>query len=282
MSKADQIKIGDRYGHWTVLKEREGDKVLCQCDCKDKTTKLVYVSLLLSGGSISCGCIKRKYNICVGDKYNHFTVLEVKSKKDSNGLYVHKCQCDCEDKTIRYLTTQNLVKGKPKSCGCANPHKTKIKHTGELRMYSIWGNMRSRCNNKNNRDYDIYGGRGIKCLWKTFEAFKEDMYDSYIEHTKKYGEENTTIDRIDSNKDYCKDNCRWATWKEQANNTSRNRYLTDIDGTTHTMAEWARIKGINYSALRTRINRQGWSDIEALNKPIRPIINKKECGDIGA
>jgi len=76
--------------------------------------------------------------------------------------------------------------------------------------------------------------------------------------------EGKTIDRIDSNKDYCKDNCRWATHKEQANNMSRNRYL-EFNGERLTISQWADKIGVKYVTLNTRIHR-GWSVEKALTK----------------
>mgnify|MGYP001605568036 FL=1 len=80
--------------------------------------------------------------------------------------------------------------------------------------------MKARCNNPKNHKYPIYGARGIKCLWNKFEDFRDDMYESYLEHVKEFGK-NTSIDRIDVNGHYCKENCRWATAKEQSINVRR-------------------------------------------------------------
>lgn len=86
--------------------------------------------------------------------------------------------------------------------------------------------MKSRCNSTDPK----YGGKGIKVDWEDYISFKNDMYDSYLEHIEKYGEKNTSIDRIDCKGNYNKDNCRWATIDVQNNNTSRTLYVEKENG----------------------------------------------------
>jgi len=82
----------------------------------------------------------------------------------------------------------------------------------------IFNSMRRRCKYPSQINYKYYGGKGITVVWKNYKEFKKDMYKSYIEHLEIFGSKETTIDRIDSDGNYCKENCRWATMKEQIHN----------------------------------------------------------------
>ena len=98
-------------------------------------------------------------------------------------------------------------------------------------FYRIFYGIKARCSNPQNQAYKTYGGKGIKCLWKSFEEFKNDMYKPYLEHIKKYGDNNVSVDRIDNNGNYCKKNCRWATKELQMFNSKlrgENKYLKTI------------------------------------------------------
>lgn len=88
-------------------------------------------------------------------------------------------------------------------------------------FYSIWCNIKNRTNNPNYEKWERYGGRGIKSEeFNYFIDFYDRMFNSYCEHVLKFGENDTTIDRIDNDKDYNSENCRWVTWDEQAKNKS--------------------------------------------------------------
>lgn len=125
------------------------------------------------------------------------------------------------------------------------------KHGGKnTRLFYIWQNMRDRCTRKKNKQYKDYGARGIKvCIeWETsFVAFK----DWALKHG--YGE-TLTIDRIDNNKGYCPDNCKWSNKYEQ-NNNKRNSRLITYKGETKTLAQWCKLLNLNYGTITSRLHR---------------------------
>ncbi len=176
--------------------------------------------------------------------------------KSRCGSTLWECKCSCGNVTV--VTLSNLRNGHTKSCGCLNIERAterRITHnmTG-TRFYNVYHKMVDRCNNENEPAYPRYGGRGIKCLWSTFEEFKDDMYESYLDHIEKHGDKNTSIDRIDNDGNYCKENCRWATKEEQGNNKRNNRIVI-IDGEQLTAKQASERYNINYHTVHTRLRR---------------------------
>lgn len=116
--------------------------------------------------------------------------------------------------------------------------------------------MKQRCLNKNREGYKKWGGRGITVCkrWMKFENFYKDMGER---------PEGMTIDRIDNSKGYHKSNCKWATPKEQSNNTRKNVFIT-YNGKTQTIAQWSEELGISYHTIYARL-RKGW-EIERVLK----------------
>lgn len=159
-----------------------------------------------------------------------------------------------------YLKSENRFRPRGKSC-------PQYKHgMCETRFYRCYKSMKTRCNNKNIKDHKTYYDKGIKCEWKDFLEFKVDMYDKYLDHVIKFGESNTTLDRIDSNKNYNKENCRWATLFIQSNNRSNNISVT-IGGVTKNIAEWAIIYKIDRKIIYDRIHKLKWDKIKAAITP---------------
>ena len=127
------------------------------------------------------------------------------------------------------------------------------KFSGEkYKFYDLYWGMVARCNRKTNTSYKNYWARGIKCLWGSFEEFKNDMYESYVDHVQKYWRKQTSLDRIDVNWNYCKENCRWATKSEQANNTRKSLSVI-VDWITYSTRDIANICWIWTDAAGDRI-----------------------------
>jgi len=181
-----------------------------------------------------------------GQQIGNWFVESFAFRKDKN--YYWNVVCICGTKRL----TQAV--GRAKSCGCIRDENMKnnnraYKHGMDAtKFYRIWQGIKRRCNNKNDPAFVHYGGRGIKCLWNSFEEFRYDMYESYMLHEKKYGGINTSIDRIDNEGHYEKSNCKWATKSEQMRNKRDNRLIT-LDGETKCIAEWADIFGIDAKPL---------------------------------
>ena len=135
------------------------------------------------------------------------------------------------------------------------------------KAYNSWRGMKERCDKSSNKKYKNYGGRGIiyDPKWKTFAGFWKDMKEGYSI--------NLTLDRIDSNGNYCKENCRWANWEMQSNNKITSKKIT-IHGETKTIAQWSKIYNISRYTIYGRINSLKWSEIEAV---ITPSKNQNLC-----
>lgn len=158
----------------------------------------------------------KDYSKIIGEKYKRLEIVSIYGLNKRKAPIV-TCKCEC-GKTVNVLY-YSLRSGNTKSCGCFRSqyvsnknHRHGLRHSN---FYAIWSAMKNRCSNKNDKSYKYYGGSGVHLLWESFYDFYTDMYDSYIEHCNEYGKDNTSIDRVDPQGHYCKNNCRWATWKEQ-------------------------------------------------------------------
>lgn len=114
-------------------------------------------------------------------------------------------------------------------------------------FYEKWEAAKKRCDNPNDPRYKDYGGRGIKMLWHNFKSYKDDMYESYLKFESLHGNGMATLDRIDNNGNYCKENCRWATRKQQQRNMRNN--------ITYTLSEIIEALGLGDSMVRARLKR---------------------------
>lgn len=204
-----------------------------------------------------------------GQRLGRLLVIEKYEGKLYDGRTAWRCKCDCGN--ICLATTKVLRNGDKQSCGCLRREmltERNYKHGGSVRnqqerLYHIWLDILRRCKNPKRRNYKDYGGRGIKVCEEW-----ENSYLSFRTWALNNGYNDTlTIDRIDNNGNYCPENCRWVTMKEQNNNKRNNHYIT-YNGETHTVSEWLEITGIKHSTMYQRL-RNGWSIEEALTTPVQ-------------
>lgn len=191
-----------------------------------------------------------------GQQFGELTVVKRIDRK------TWECKCSCGKVTTAYV--YRLKNGGKKSCGClskSSQHKAKTNGYVLHPLYACYYRMRHRCENKADKSYLRYGGRGIKVC----DEWKNDIM-AFIKWGIENGyQEGLSIDRIDNDGDYSPKNCRWADAQTQSNNRRSNRFITYNDE-THTVAEWSRITGIRHLTLEARIL-AGWSAEEALTTP---------------
>lgn len=208
-----------------------------------------------------------KKAIKIGDKFGKLTVI------DLIGVNKHRkrtwlCKCDCGN--VANVTTGHLIGGHTKSCGCTRIQNsikaTKIANTTHgmhgTKEYYVWSELKQRCYNPKEPQYRNYGARGIKVCerWlQSFENFYADMGKA---------PDGFSIDRIDVNGDYCKENCRWADNQTQQYN-KRNTVKITSNGITETLLYWSKITGIRTSTLYYRIKKLKWSAEKTLYTPLR-------------
>ena len=130
--------------------------------------------------------------------------------------------------------------------------------------YRVWKDMKSRCSNKNHHAYERYGGRGVFVCkeWNDFAVFIRDM--------GRRPSDDLSLDRIDNDKGYSKENCRWATRMQQQRNM-RTTVMVEYGGDKISLQDLADITGINIYTLRSR-HKNGLSGADLIK---RPVYNRK-------
>lgn len=190
--------------------------------------------------------MKKPLKINKWDQYWKLSIIIELEKKWK--MRIFKCECDCWN--IKEFRLWDIRSWKTQSCWCI--YKTSnIKHWMTYsRMNKIWSWMKTRCNNKNRKEYKDYWGRWIAYdpKWETFEWFYEDMKEWYKDYL--------SLDRKNSDWNYCKNNCRWSTDKEQQRNKRNTLKYKWIS-----IKEWCEKLELNYFTVKSRIVLYWW-DIE--------------------
>lgn len=190
----------------------------------------------------------------IGKRFGKLTVIKDVGRKHGGVLWL--CQCDCGN--TKEVMSQSLLNGATTSCGCHNREIITKHNKSRTRLYHTYQCIKDRCTNPNAQEYARYGGRGISLCDEWLNS-KESFFEWALKNGYRNG---LSIDRIDNNGDYCPENCRWVTAKEQARNRSTNVVL-EYNGEKHCLSEWAELLNENYAKLLSR-HRRGWATKDIL------------------
>jgi hypothetical protein len=200
------------------------------------------------------GVFMRKKRDLTGKRFGRLSVV-MEDGRSNYGERRWKCSCDCGN--VVSVTGKNLVRGASRSCGCLRNERVSEATTthgmSKTKLYRTWERMRSRCGYQDNPAYNNYGKRGIRVC----EEWDNDFLVFYNWAMDNGYSEGLSIDRIDNNGDYEPDNCRWATRKQQMNNTRTNHMIT-YNGETKTISQWADFFDIDYKLFYNRLSNNNW------------------------
>jgi len=208
-----------------------------------------------------------------GKRFGRLTVIARDGSHRGKALWL--CKCDCGNEKI--AESCHLRTGATTSCGCYQKERaseSNVTHgDSRSRLYYEWQHLKRRCYNPSSPNYKYYGGRGIKVCdeWReSFEAFKTWALENGYR-------EDLTLDKIDNDKDYTPDNCRWATKEMQSCNRSINRIVT-YHGELGVYEVMCRKLNANTGTIRSRMKKKGVSFEEAVDNfpPTAPY--KSYCG----
>ena len=196
-----------------------------------------------------------QYKDITGKRFSRLLVIGYAYTKDNRAYW--NCKCDCGKEVIK--PTNLLTKGTVKSCGCLRQEKRHLntykhgacKNNTETRLYKIWVNMKYRCNKPGNQMAKYYYDKGIRVC----EEWQHDFNAFYKWAIESGYNDDLTIDRFDSNKNYCPENCRWATKEEQVINRHNINHFISYNGKNQTLSQWSRELHISRKCILNNINK---------------------------
>lgn len=257
--------VGKEFGDWKVIALVDGNGWMCQCiKCGRKAMR--NGNKVLCGNAEKCLCKreeeKYKMKFPVGTKIGHLTTIGEYNQEEGTIL----CKCDCGNickKSVNYLkerrNRQNAYCGR--NCEYIKMNNMNYGYTNK-RILGIWHCMRSRCYSIKNPKYKDWGGRGITICDEWLHSYKS-FEDWALSHGYR---DDLSIDRIDNDGNYCPENCRWATVKEQnenkrppvrpKHNKTRKNVFT-LNGETKSLVEWCEEKGVLVQTVTYRMKKKG-------------------------
>lgn len=292
---------GNRYGRLTVIERHENSngksaRWRCRCDCGKYV--VAFASNLKRNNTSSCGCLRlektRERSITHGHSLNgrqtptlllwrHIIKRCTDPRSPGWKLYGQRGVMVCQEwmKFDTFLSdmgerpegvTLLLIDGRKPyqkdNCWWGPERLQQGKYSthghskdgAQTPEYQAWSNMHRRCGDPSNARYASYGGRGITVepRWKSFEVF---LFDMGLRPSPRL-----TLERIDVDRGYGPDNCRWATFKQQARNKTNNRWI-EANGEKLLLVEWAERLGTSHAVILKRISR-GWPEDLAVTTPI--------------
>lgn len=208
---------------------------------------------------------KKKYTNIVWMKFWNLEIIE------DLWLFNWRRFAICNDKINKVnkkINFYNLIYWCTKWVWKTNTHS--ITHwMSSDKFYKTYRWLLNRCKYNNDKNKH-YAWKWIRCEWRSFEEFKNDMYKSYLIHIKTHWEKETTIDRINSNWNYCRYNCKWSTMKQQLNNRSNNRIL-EYKWEKLTISYWSNLLKIPQSTISKRL-KYWWS----IDKTLSTLVRKRK------
>lgn len=270
--------VGQVFGTWKVLEILGGNGWLCECTgCHKKSQRSG--KKVVDGIAEKCPCNFNhgKYDSkdWIGRRFGHLEIIGAYNKRNRT----FPCECDCGN--IKNVRAVELSGGTAKSCGVncvARKMESKIYGCVNHRIANIWYGMHQRCYNPKSIAYKYYGARGISICDEWIDDYKA-FQDWALSHG--YSDE-LSIDRINNDGNYCPENCRWATMKEQMTNQrprsefnrpefyKKHGMTITMDGETKFLSEWCEQYGLLVPTVTYRVKKKGMTWEQAIKSPQLP------------